>query len=61
MADRIRVTVVYEYKPNMKYYHGCNDVHEAAQLDAEICNIREFPEDYGSDEIVSVNYEGIPG
>ncbi|MFJ5882647.1 hypothetical protein [Kitasatospora cineracea] len=61
MSDRIRVTVVYEYKPNMQHYRGCKDVHEAAQFDAETCNFRDFPEDYGTDEIVSVTYEGVPG
>ncbi|WP_149030426.1 hypothetical protein [Kitasatospora sp. MBT66] len=60
MADKIRVTVTYEYTPDMKDYPGCGDVHAAARLDADENDVRLFPEAYDED-IVSVRYEGIPG
>ncbi|MET8702704.1 hypothetical protein ABZW10_28160 [Kitasatospora sp. NPDC004723] len=60
MADKIRVTVVYEYEPDMKDYPGCEDVHAAALLDAEENDIRLFPEAY-DDDIVSVTYLGLSG
>ncbi|MFF1908649.1 hypothetical protein [Kitasatospora sp. NPDC058218] len=60
MADKIRVTVVYEYEPDMKDYPGCEDVHAAARLDAGENDIRHYPEAYDGD-IVSVVYEGIHG
>ncbi|MFE4513792.1 hypothetical protein ACFRMQ_06275 [Kitasatospora sp. NPDC056783] len=60
MADKIRVTVVYEYTPDMEDYPGCGDVHAAARLDADENDIRHYPEAY-DDDIVSVVYEGILG
>ncbi|MEU8948751.1 hypothetical protein [Streptomyces sp. NPDC048489] len=59
MADKIRLTVVIEYEPDLRDYHGCNDVHEAAELEARLNPFEEFADIY-LDDVVSTTFEGIP-
>ncbi|MFF4557196.1 hypothetical protein [Streptomyces sp. NPDC001422] len=61
MADKIRLTVVIEYEPDLSFYNGADDVHQAAELDATLNPFEEFADIYLNDsEIVSTTFEGVP-
>ena len=61
MAEKIRVTVVVEYTPNMGHYPDVDTVAGAAEFDEQENNIAEFPDAYLDDpnELVSVTYEVV--
>ncbi|MFG3582593.1 hypothetical protein [Streptomyces sp. NPDC047990] len=61
MADKIRLTVVIEYEPDLSFYNDAKDVHDAAALDASLNPFEEFPDIYIENSvIVSTTFEGIP-
>ncbi|MFF4245256.1 hypothetical protein ACFYY2_12380 [Streptomyces sp. NPDC001822] len=59
MTEKIRVTVVMEYTPNLKHYPDEDSVAAAAEFDARENPFEEFPSAY-LDDLVSVAYEVIP-
>jgi hypothetical protein len=61
MAEKIRVTVVTEYTPDLGHYPGVT-VEDAMRFDARENPFVEFPEAYLDDpsELVSVTYEVVP-
>ncbi|MEV5677486.1 hypothetical protein [Streptomyces sp. NPDC052179] len=60
MTQKIRVTVVTEYAPNLSHY-PVETVEEAAEFDERDNPFVEFPSAYldDPDELVSVTYEVI--
>jgi hypothetical protein len=59
MADKIRVTVVFEYEPESRDYPDCKSLEDMVALDEEHNHFITYPEAY-HDAITSVSYEGIP-
>ncbi len=62
MAEKIRVTVVVEYTPNLDHYPDISTVPEAAEYDERENPFVEFPDAYLDDpkDSVSVTYEVVP-
>jgi hypothetical protein len=61
MAEKIRVTVVVEYTPNLDHY-PVETVDAAAEFDERENPFVEFPDAYldNPQELVSVTYEVVP-
>lgn len=61
MAEKIRVTVVTEYTPNLAHYPDDATVEDAMRFDAQENPFAEFPEVYLDDpsELKSVTYEVV--
>ncbi|MVO87396.1 hypothetical protein GPA10_22180 [Streptomyces sp. p1417] len=62
MAEKIRITVITEYIPDLEHYPDAETVAQAAEFDERENPFVEFPDAYLDDpsEIVSVKYEIIP-
>ncbi|MFE9455952.1 hypothetical protein OH797_32040 [Streptomyces anulatus] len=59
MADKIRVTVVFEYEPDADNYGDHAESLEAmAKLDEDVNNWVDYPDAY-EDDLVSVTYEAV--
>lgn len=56
--EKIRVSVVFEYEPNLDDYPNCKTVADAARFDELENPFTECPEAY-EDDIVKVTYEAI--
>ncbi|MGW1231457.1 hypothetical protein [Streptomyces californicus] len=61
MTQKVRVTIVTEYIPDLDYYPG-DSVEEAAEFDERENNFVEYPTTYLDDpsELISVTYEVVP-
>jgi hypothetical protein len=61
MAEKIRVTVVIEYAPDLDHYPGCETVAEAAAYDERENPFFEYPDAYLlEEEIQSITFEAVP-
>lgn len=62
MSEKIRVTVVTEYTPNLDHY-PVQTIEGAAEYDERENPFVEFPDAYLDDprELVSVTYEVVSG
>ncbi|MFC9591494.1 hypothetical protein ACFTUC_17100 [Streptomyces sp. NPDC056944] len=60
MAEKIRVTVVVEYTPNLDHY-PVGTVEEAAEFDERENPLVDYPASYLDDpeEVMSVTYEVV--
>lgn len=61
MVEKIRVTVVIEYEPDLSHYPGCSTVEQAAAFDELENPFFEYPDAYldTTSDIKSVTYEAI--
>ncbi|MFJ8699429.1 hypothetical protein [Streptomyces ardesiacus] len=60
MAEKIRVTVVVEYEPNLDHYPGCSTVAEASAYDERENPFFSFPDAYLTDEDTkSITFEAV--
>ncbi|MGW2711413.1 hypothetical protein HKX69_05680 [Streptomyces argyrophyllae] len=60
MAEKIRLTVVIEYEPNLDHYPGCTTVAQAATFDELENPFTEYPDAYLNDsDIKSVTFEAV--
>lgn len=60
MAEKIRVTVVVEYEPDLAHYPGCTTVAEAAAYDERENPFFTYPDAYLLDEdIQSITFEAV--
>jgi hypothetical protein len=58
--EKIRVTVVIEYEPEMDHYPDCPTVAEAAAYDERENPFFEYPDAYLTEEdIVSITFEAV--
>jgi len=62
MTEKIRVTVIVEYVPNLQHYFDADSAAEAAEFDERENPFVDFPDAYLQDpsELVSVTYEVVP-
>ncbi|MEV0475294.1 hypothetical protein [Streptomyces prunicolor] len=60
--EKIRVTVVIEYEPDLSNYPDCQTVAEAAAYDERENPFLDYPDAYltEDDEIVAVTFEAVP-
>ncbi|MDX3206037.1 hypothetical protein [Streptomyces scabiei] len=59
MADIIRVTVVFEYEPEVENYgEHAHSLESMARLDEDVNNWVDYPDAY-EDDLVSVTYEAV--
>ena len=59
--EKVRVTVVMEYEPDMAHYPGCSTVAEAAAYDERENPFFEYPDAYLTEEdVVSIAFEAVP-
>ncbi|MFJ9234354.1 hypothetical protein ACIRJ3_05140 [Streptomyces anulatus] len=62
MTEKIRVTVVVEYVPNLDhYYSDAETVEDAMRFDARENPFQDYPSAYleNPDELMSVTYEVV--
>ncbi|MGJ3559598.1 hypothetical protein ACR6C2_16625 [Streptomyces sp. INA 01156] len=60
MAEKIRVTVVVEYEPELEHYPGCKTVEDAAKFDEKENPFLDYPDAYLLEEDVkSVTFEVV--
>jgi len=57
--EKIRVTVVVEYEPDLDFYPGCTTVAEAAEFDERENAFLAYPDAYLNDA-KSVTFEAVP-
>ncbi|MFF1450138.1 hypothetical protein ACFVYF_18665 [Streptomyces sp. NPDC058274] len=56
--EKVRVTVVIEYEPNLDHYEGCTTVAEAAAFDELENPFIAYPDAY-LDDTKSVTFEAV--
>ncbi|MFF3416852.1 hypothetical protein ACFYW9_19450 [Streptomyces sp. NPDC002698] len=59
MAEKVRVTVVMEYAPDLDNYPDCRTVADAAEFDERENPFLAFPDVY-LDDVQSVTFEAVP-
>lgn len=59
--EKVRVTVVIEYEPDLSHYDGCSTVAEAAAYDERENPFFEYPDAYLTEEdVTSITFEAVP-
>ncbi|MFF8629651.1 hypothetical protein [Streptomyces werraensis] len=60
MAEKVRVTVVIEYEPDLDHYPNCTTVAEAAEFDERENPFFTYPDAYLTEEdTVSITFEAV--
>lgn len=62
MTEKIRVTVVVEYAPNLAHYPNAGTVEDAMRFDVRENPFEDYPSAYleNPDEVMSITYEVVP-